>query len=110
MHIFSRLLIIFIFVVLTACSQKNDFDTLCTYFDLLEKETKLNEMTAQDKFNYINNLIKLNLKLDSDARVSWNAIVNLAAEKRYQMFIEAAYGSSKKTWQCSSMKMIIGAL
>ena len=87
----------------SACTHQNDFDTLCTYFDSLKSEANLDKMTPLDKYTYISDRVT-NIKADSDARLSWEAIVNLKADERYNMFIEAAKASFNKPWQCESMQ------
>jgi len=93
----------------SACAQQNDFDTLCSYFDSLESEEGLNKMTSLEKYTYINTLVS-NIDSGSDARVSWETIINLPANKRYPMFIEVAEDSLKKAWRCESMKNQISLL
>lgn len=99
--------LLFLLVLVASCSQVNDFDMLCSYFDKLELEENIDKLMPQEKYKYINDLVESGLPISSDARISWQAIVNLNAEKRYFMFIEAAESSLKEPWQCNSMKNLI---
>jgi len=102
----SKLLTIFIlsmFLLSTGCSQKNDFDVICSYFDSLDNEPDINKMTSTERYTYINDLVTT-LTSDSVAFVSWHAIVNLKKDKRYMMFTEAAEASIDNQWECATMK------
>lgn len=101
-------LLVLSLIFLSACDQRNDFDMVCGYFDMLEKEEKLADLTSLQKYNYINELISKNLSTESEARESWNAIVGyVPAEGRYSMYKEAAEASLEKPWQCESIQSIL---
>ena len=101
-------LLVLSLVSLFACDQRNDFDIVCSYFDTLEKEKNVVELTSLQKYNYINELISENLSAESDARESWDAIVGyVPAEGRYKMYKEAAEASIEKPWQCQSLQSLL---
>lgn len=104
MNKIQHLPIVVLLFLLLSCSKSNDFDSLCLFYNTLENESNLVNMSAKDKFEYINALVNTKLAENSDARASWYAIINLTPEMRYQLFTEAAESSLNKSWRCDSLK------
>ena len=104
MHNLKLLTFTSLILLLSSCSKTNDFNTLCSYFDSLAKETSIDSMSPLDKHNFIHERVIRDLNSNSNARVSWEALVNFTpASGRYEMFIEAAKSSSHEAWECASM-------
>jgi len=99
---------LFIVSLVSCDNTTNDFDLLCGYFDELEKLNSQQEMTADNKFNFINDLVSKNLTEDSAARISFNAIVGYApANGRYALYKTTTEEELNKSWQCDSMKVLL---
>jgi len=93
---------------IAACNQPaNDFDVVCNYFYMLKIKLEKKELSPSERYTFITELINNNLSESSDARISWHAIVNLKAGKRYGMFIVAAEASLEQSWECKSMSNLI---
>lgn len=90
---------------LTSCSKVNDFDLICGYFDKLVIENNKKKLSQEQKYHFINSLIKENISSASPAVESWNAVVGfLPAEGRYNLYKDAAEATLNTPWQCSSMR------
>ncbi len=104
--------LIFVFFFLISCDQqKNDFDLICQYFDVLEQDKVkdktliVDEKSPNYSFTFLNNLITNNITPDSPADMLWQSIVVMyPADSRYIVFEEAVVEAINKPWQCASMK------
>lgn len=105
-YIFSAVFFILIFSHFTAQAEENDFDKVCRYFQLLEKENNLNKMTNLKRNNFILEKINKNLKPSSNARVAWESIGNAVASLRYELYQSSAESVLNKKWQCDAMKKL----
>ena len=102
------LLSLSVLVTLSSCSQVNDFNLTCNYFDMLQTENKKNALNPKQKFLFIDKLVHKNLPSTSAARQTWEAIVGFVpAEGRYNLYKEAAEVTLNAKWQCSSMKILL---
>ena len=96
------------FISLISCDNRNDFDLVCSYFVPLKQENTNNNLSSDEKFNYINNLISKNLSIDSPAKISFNAVIGyVPVEGRYALYIDAAESTLNKSWQCESMNTLL---
>jgi len=97
------------FVSLVSCENTtSDFDLLCGYFDALGKHNSQQEMTADDKFKFINGLVSENLIEESAARISFNAIVGyVPVDGRYALYKSTTEEVLGKSWQCDSMEALL---
>ena len=111
MNILQRSLVLFISIIaLTSCNKINDFDLLCGYFDNLTVENNKKEFSSEQKFQFINELVKKNISTNSPARESWQAVIGfLPAEGRYALYKEAAEVTLNKNWHCSSMQILLSS-
>ncbi len=92
---------------LVSCDKTNDFNMLCGYFDLLEKDLLNKKLTSDQKFTFINDQVTKNMSSDSAARETWNAVIGYEpGEGRYVLFKEAAEATLNNAWQCDSMQVL----
>lgn len=103
---YACLLMSYALTGVTAQAAENDFDTICSYFNALVKESSVDSMTSIKRNDFILNKINKDLKPTSDARVAWEAIGNADASMRYELFQSSAESVTKSKWQCKSMKKL----
>ena len=104
--IYSIVVVISILVVIYIQTKENDFDKVCRYFQLLEKESNLEKMTNLERTDFILENINKNLKPSSNARAAWEAISYAVADQRYELYKSATESVLKKKWQCEAMKKL----
>ena len=63
-------------------AEENDFNKVCHYFQLLEKQKSVDKMSIIERNNFIVSKINTNLKKNSNARVAWEAISHAICEQR----------------------------
>jgi len=108
MLLLKNTLLFVVLVTLTSCSKVNDFDLICGYFDKLVVENNKKELSPEQKYHFINSLVKENISSTSPAVESWNAIIAfLPAEGRYDLYKDAAEVTLNTPWQCSSMQYLL---
>ena len=96
--------------ILSACVattiQANDFDRVCHYFEALEKSPKQENLSSQERNQFILKKINQNLDPHSDAKIAWEAISRATSEQRYELFKSGAESALKNNWECSAMKRL----
>lgn len=94
---------------LLGCSEKketkDDFQVVCEYFQELEKLENIDEMTFEDRNDFILTRIEKNIS-GSAVNVSWEAVSYAAPEQRYEIFKMGAESELNKVWDCSSMERL----
>ncbi len=80
------------------------FNRICDSFEVLSKDDKLAELSAEERDLYIFNDIS-DLKADSVARTAWiYARYVVPVEERYAMFKAAVDSVENGDWSCLAMK------
>ncbi|CAA0123418.1 Uncharacterised protein [BD1-7 clade bacterium] len=89
--------------ILLGCEQQpSGFDLVCHYFNELENDDGLSQMSGAERFNFIEQRIKASLPESDYAYLTWDALV-LSPEERYSLFTQAATEVTKQPWSCESM-------
>lgn len=104
---FFIVVILALYATATVRSSVSDFDKVCGYFENLRIETTSKKLSKTDKLDFINNLVKKELKPDSYARLAWEVVVFAAPEVRYELYKTSAQETTKNTWQCNAMEKLI---
>ena len=108
MLLLKNTLLFVVLVTLTSCSKVNDFDLICGYFDKLVVENNKKELSPEQKYHFINSLIKENISSTSPAVESWNAVLGFQPTKdRYNLYKDAAEVTTNTPWHCSSMQKLL---
>lgn len=87
-------------------AEENDFNKICHYFQFLEKQKSVDKMSIIERNDFILGKINTNLKINSNARVAWEAISYAIGEQRYELFQYAAESVIKTKWRCNAMKKL----
>mgnify|MGYP000188657414 FL=1 len=86
------------------------FNRICDSFEVLSKDDKLAELSAEERDLYIFNDIS-DLKADSVARTAWiYARFVVPVEERYAMFKAAVDSVENGDWSCLAMKELAPTL
>lgn len=101
---FSGLLLFTLFISCSSYATENNFDSVCRYFQELDKNTHVENMTNLQRNDFIIDRINKNLPPSSNARAAWEAIGYAVAEQRYVLFQSAAESVLNMPWQCPTMQ------
>lgn len=102
--LFYLLLINLTIINTSAHADENDFDKVCHYFKLLDKENNVKTMTTLNRNKFILEKINKHLKSTSNARAAWLSISNAIPNQRYELYQMSAESILNKKWQCLAMK------
>lgn len=87
-------------------AKESDFNKICHYFQLLEKQKNVGKMSIIERNDFILGKINTNLKTNSNARVAWEAIGSADGSLRYELFQSSAESVVKSKWKCKAMKKL----
>ena len=90
----------------SAFAVDNDFDKVCGYFEQLDSILAKNKkvMNNTQQADFISQLVKKELYVNSSAREAWEVIIYAVPEERYGMYKFTAEEILKSSWQCGAMK------
>lgn len=91
-------------LLISGCDKpkKSGFDIICEHFEALEKQPSLANMSKEQRFDFINNLVEKSLSKEDHGYITWNALSTLP-EAKYEIFKLAATETTEKPWSCQSM-------
>lgn len=104
----DRLLIIsLISFMLVACGEqrKSGFEIVCDHFDALEKHPNLANMSKEDRFDFVDNLVNQSLKPTDGAYEVWK-ILSTNPKYRYSLFRDTSIEVTGKPLSCPSMERL----
>lgn len=103
----STFSICLILLLVSACGQNSQsgFDIVCEHFDALEKHPNLADMSKEERFDFVNSLIKQSLKQGDDAFAAWK-LLSTNPEYRYSLFKQASIEITGKPLACPSMERL----
>jgi len=87
-----------------ACSETNDFDRICGFFNELSQTQNIEKMSPEQKADFVNSRIAGQLSERSNAKAAWTAIQNAVPHQRYELFKSGAESVLPYKWECAAMK------
>lgn len=99
---------IIITVALCGCNNNkelNDFDMVCRYFYELEKLVESEQLTSDQRNDFIMSRLDENLPA-SPARTSWEAVSYAIPEDRYEIYKTGAESALGVDWSCRPMEKL----
>lgn len=104
-------LIVLLMVVSPAMPAKQSgFDLICHYFEILDIKLQNEEMSGQQKFEFINSRVIKGLSNSNPARETWDVVMYAVPDERYEMFqytVNEVLGSG---WKCDAMNKHIASV
>lgn len=104
----AKLLIIsLISFMLLGCGEqrKSSFDIVCDHFDALEKHPNLANMSKEERFDFVDNLVNQSLKPTDDAYETWK-LLSTNTKYRYSLFKDTTIEITGKPLSCPSMERL----
>lgn len=103
----STLSIYLILLLVSACGQNSQsgFDIVCDHFDALDKHPNLSNMSKEERFKFIDDLVEKGIPKEDYGYISWD-LLNTPPEEKYSIFSTAAQEVTGKPWSCPSMEKL----
>lgn len=103
----STFSICLILLLVSACGQNSQsgFDIVCEHFDALEKHPNLADMSKEERFDFVDNLVNQSLKPTDDAYETWK-LLSTNTKYRYSLFKDTTIEITGKPLSCPSMERL----